>query len=323
MSVTTDYNTPLSLCQERLDVKFLSDKTERGKERPWRVHKLNSQYISAAYEDVNVNKAERILNCAETLVFVRDEKSKLRLKKANFCRVRLCPMCSWRRSLKTHAHMERILGAAKPLGYRYLMVTLTVKNCDGERLSSTLTQIIEGYKKLVRRKKVKDAWNGWYRGIEVTHNINEDTYHPHIHALVAVDKSYFKSKKYISQEELTALWRDCCGLDYDPIVDVRRTYGDDVRAVSEVAKYSTKAGDVICFDDWDLTVDTVRVLDAALADRRLIAFGGKFKELHKQLNLDDTEDGDLVNVAEGADELDEVADELLFWWHVGYSQYVR
>lgn len=322
MSINSDYNTNLLCCQERQEVKFLSDKTERGKERPWRVHKLNSQYISIAYEEVNMNKSKRILTCAETLLFRRDS-GKLRLKQANFCRVRLCPMCSWRRSLKTHAHMEKILGAAKPLGYCYLMVTLTLRNCAGSDLSRTLGDLIEGYKKLVRRKRVRDAWNGWYRGIEVTHNLREDTYHPHIHALVAVDKSYFKSKKYIPQDELKSIWRDCCGLDYDPIVDIRRTYGDDVRAVSEVAKYSTKAGDIINFDDWELTVDTVRVLDAALADRRLIAFGGKFKELHKQLNLDDTEDGDLINVADGADELNYVADELLFWWHTGYAQYVR
>lgn len=322
MSFNSDYNTDEPLCQERQEVKFLSDKTERGKERPWRVHKLNSQYISIAYEQVNMNKAERIMNCAETLLF-RRENGKMRLKQANFCRVRLCPMCSWRRSLKTHAHMERILGAAKPLGYRYLMCTFTLRNCSGDELIDTLSLLIDGYKKLVRRKRVKDAWNGWYRGIEVTHNLRDDTYHPHIHALVAVDKSYFKSKKYISQDELTEIWRSCCGIDYKPIVDIRRTYGDDVRAVSEVAKYSTKAGDIICFDDWDLTVDTVRVLDAALADRRLIAFGGKFKELHKQLNLDDTEDGDLINVADGADELTDVADELLFWWHTGYAQYVR
>ena len=322
MSVNDDYNISLSLCQERQDVQFLCDKTARGKVRPWRVHKLNSQYISIAYEQVNMNKAERVLHCADTLLFRRDN-GVLRLKQASFCRVRLCPMCAWRRSLKTHAHMERILTAAKPFSYRYLMVTLTVRNCSPDELSNTITTIIDGFKKLVRRKRVKNAWNGWYRGVEITHNVTEDTYHPHIHALVAVDKSYFKSKKYISQDELTELWRSCCSLSYDPIVDIRRTYGDDVNAVSEVAKYSTKAGDIISFDDWDLTVETVRVLDAALSDRRLIAYGGKFKELHKQLNLDDTEDGDLVHTTDGADELDDVSDELLFWWHTGYARYVR
>lgn len=303
-------------------VEFLSDKNERGRERPWRVQKLNSEYVGIAYEDVNVNKAERIHNCADVLLFSRSPSGdKLKLKRANFCRVRLCPMCGWRRSMKVHSHMSRILNAAKSENFAYIMATFTIKNCTSEQLKTALDTVIGGYRKLVKRARVAQAWRGWYRGVEITHNKTDNTYHPHIHALVAVDKSYFKGKKYISQAELTELWRDCCGLDYTPIVDIRKTYGSDIKTISEVAKYATKPGDIINFDDWDMTVETVRVLDSALNNRRLIAFGGVFKDLHAALNLDDAEDGDLVHLDDG-NELSSGSD-VLYFWHTGYSSYIK
>lgn len=316
------YNTEKGDCQEQ-PKEILHDVSGSGKERPWHVRKLENQYISAAYSEVNKEKAVRLDSCAQALLFGRAESGKLKLLQAGFCRVRLCPICAWRRSMKTHAHMSKILEAAKPENYSYQMVTLTLRNCSGNDLSATLDKLIGGYHKLVRRKAFIAAWKGWYRGVEVTHNQADDTYHPHIHALVAVKKSYYKSKQYISQEALTQAWRECCDLDYDPIVHIQKTYGNTVKAVAEVAKYSTKTSDIVCFDDWDFTVETVRVLDAAFNRRRFIAYGGKFKELHKQLNLDDTENGDLVHVDDEDMNNEKATDELLFWWHVGYARYVR
>ena len=319
MSTSHCITNPLE-CQEPEGLNFLSDKGARGRERPWRVHKLNAEYIAIAYEDINMSKSDRVQHCADTLVFGRAD-GKLKLKRANFCRVRLCPMCGWRRSLKTHAHMSRILEAAKPLQMRYLMVTLTVKNVSADELSGALDELFHAYKLLVQRTRIKNAWRGWYRGVEITHNKQDDTYHPHIHALVAVDKSYFKSKKYIRQDELTELWRECLRANYTPIVDIRKTYGDSVHAVSEVAKYATKVGDIVDFDDWGLTVQTLDTLDKALDKRRLIAFGGEFKRLHAELNLDDTEDGDLVHL--DCDELQSAGDDVLYFWHTGLSSYIQ
>ena len=316
-----NHTTNRIVCQEPDGLNYLSDKSARGRERPWKYHKMNSVYIAIAYEDINMNKCERVKKCADTLVFSRKE-GKFKLKSANFCRVRLCPMCAWRRSLKTHAHMSRILEAAKPLGLQYLMVTLTMRNCSADELSVNLTRLIGGYKKLVTKARVERAWQGWYRGVEITHNRQSDTYHPHIHALVAVKPRYFKDKTYISQADLSVLWQRSLGVDYTPVVDVRRTYGDSVHAVAEVAKYSTKAGDIIDFDDWGLTVSTLETLDKALNKRRLIAYGGEFKRLHALLNLDDTEDGDLVHV-DGEDEIDIGGEEVCYFWHTGLSSYVQ
>ena len=270
---------------------------------------------------MNKQKAARLTECATGLLFRRTEDNRLKLAHANFCRVRLCPICAWRRSMKTHAHMMKILEAAKPKKLVYLMVTLTMRNTDGDGLSGALDKLISGFHNMVRRKRF-GVWVGWYRGVEVTHNMAENTFHPHIHALVAVKPGYFKGKGYIKQEELCEEWKTALCVKYTPVCDVRRCYGISVKAVSEVAKYTTKSADIICFDDWDMTTETVRVLDEAFDGRRFIAYGGLFKELHKELNLGDEEDGDLIRVGDG-DDVETVPDEILFWWHTGYGRYVK
>ena len=327
-----DYNTDTTKSQEGAP-QVLHDVSPSGRERPWHIHKLTNQYISATYDEVNPRKAARLAQCAQALIFTRRQSGGLKLKHADFCRVRLCPICAWRRSLKTAAHVNKIITAAESEHLDYIMVTLTLHNCSGDKLSTQLDKIIGGYKKLVKRKRYLQAWVGWYRGVEVTHNTRDDTYHPHIHALVGVKPSYFKGRKYIKQSDLAQDWREVCGVDYTPIVDIRRVkrYNgagatsrlDIIKAVNEVAKYTTKAGDIINFDDWDMTIATVALLDKAFDKRRFIAFGGLFKQLHAQLNLTDEEDGDLLHIEEdGGDAAANADDDLLFWWHTGYGRYV-
>ena len=178
-----------------------------------------------------------------------------------------------------------------------------------------------------RRKTFKQAVKGWYRGLEITHNVNPlspsyDTFHPHFHCLLAVNKSYFKKQEYLSQEDWVELWKQSLKVDYKPVVDVRKVKGSHSQAVAEAAKYAVKSDEVVIPDDWDLTLDTVRLLDRVLDKRRFVAFGGKMKAVHRQLNLEDEMDGNLVNIeAEAVGE--EPADrEQCFFWNIGYQQYV-
>lgn len=306
----------LTECQE-----VLHDKRKSGKERPWALYKLSNGYIAMAYDEVDTSKAERLRNCASWLEFTKTEGG-LKLHNANFCRVRLCPICQWRRSLKTFGQVYKIVSVAQH-DYAFIFLTLTVKNCEGKALKDTLDELARSWNRFIGYKDIKNVVKGFYRGTEVTHNLTDDTYHPHFHCLLAVNKSYFTSRDYLSQPKWRALWRKAARLNYDPQVDVRRVKADKVDGVcAEVAKYAVKVSDVICFDDWDLTVDTVATLDKALDKRRFISFGGVFKEIHKQLNLDDVEQGDLVH--ENDSELPDVSkDTVLYAWNTGYNQYVR
>lgn len=311
-----------------MQAEKLTDINGKGRERPWGYHKTMNEYIAMAYDTVNPDKAERLRTCATSLMFDIDLFGKKHLASAWFCRVRLCPMCTWRRSLKVGAQTRDILAAIaasdQPLAYIFL--TLTVKNCEPDKLSGEIDALMQGFNRFNRQLPFKRAVKGWYRGLEVTHNIDResesfDTFHPHFHCLLAVNPSYFTDKHYLSHAEWVRMWRQAMRLDYDPVVNVKRVKGDTAPAVAEAAKYSVKAQDIIIPDDWDMTVDTLRVVDAALDGRRLVAFGGRLKEEHKRLNLDDAEDGDLVHTSQdmGQDGWKRVS----FAWYSGYRQYRR
>lgn len=306
----------LNECQE-----VLHDFSATGKERPWARYKLANGYIAIAYDFIDRKKSQRMRDCASFLLFSK-EGDGMKLHKANFCRVRLCPVCAWRRSLKTFGQVSAIMDK---LGdeYRYIFLTLTVKNVSGADLSSEIDKLGDGFRLMMKYKRVKQAVKGYFRSLEVTHNLDNDTYHPHIHVILAVKPSYFKSRYYIKNDEWSELWQRALGVNYSPRTDIRAIKTSKANAVAEVSKYAVKAGDIICFDDWDLTVDTVRVLDQALDHRRLTTYGGIFKEVHHDLHLDDNEDGDLTHV-----EADKLADRndletIAYAWHSGYCQYVR
>lgn len=303
--------------------QILQDVSSTGKVRPWREHKIANELLAKAYDDVNPRKAERLRECGTKLSFEEQENGKLKLVGMWNCRVRLCPLCSWRRSLKVAAQMTQVIAAMQQeKEHAFVLLTLTIRNCEGEELDETITQLMSGFKRLLELKEVGAICEGWYRSLEVTHNVEADTYHPHFHVLLAVKPGYFSGGRYIKQEIWAKLWQESMRLDYTPVVDVRRVRGDTSGAIAEVAKYSVKPGDYLLPDDWSMTLKSVRLLDKALDKRRLIAYGGKFKLLHKRLHLDNEETGDLINVDGQAPERPQ-GRVIHFLWYSGYRQYQK
>ncbi|RUR97632.1 protein rep [Bacillus velezensis] len=328
---------------------ILEDKTATGKKRDWKGKKRRANLMAEHYEALQTKigapyygkKAEKLSGCAECLSFKRDpETDKLKLYQAHFCKVRLCPMCAWRRSLKIAYHNKLIVEEAnRQYGCRWIFLTLTVRNVKGERLKPQISEMMEGFRKLFQYKKVKSSVLGFFRALEITKNHEEDTYHPHFHVLLPVKRSYF-GKSYIKQAEWTSLWKRAMKLDYTPIVDIRRVKGkanidaeqieSDVReammehkAVLEISKYPVKDTDVMRGSKvTDDNLNTVFYLDDALSARRLIGYGGILKEIHKELNLGDAEDGDLVKIEEEDDEVANEAFEVMAYWHPGIKNYI-
>lgn len=299
--------------------QVLVDKSRTGRRRDWSLHKIHNSYISLAYEEVDPKKSERMKTCANWLSFHRKDDGLMKLHDARFCRVRLCPICQWRRSLKTFVQMSQVLDIAKADGYQFIFLTLTMRNCTADALSDELTHILLSFNRLMKYKDVQKAVKGYYRGCEVTHNIRTDEYHPHLHVILAVRPSYF-SRSYISHDKWVSLWQRALQVEYTPVVDIRKCRGGS-RVTAEACKYAVKPSDILNFDDWDMTVDTLRVLDKALENRRFVGLGGILKEIHKKLHLDDMEEGDLVHV-EGEAQSDATVDEIIYFWN-GYSQYER
>jgi plasmid rolling circle replication initiator protein Rep len=265
-------------------------------------------------------------------VFDAQEK---KLHNANFCKVRLCPMCAWRRSLKIFGQVSQVMNIAKgETSNKFIFVTLTQRNVKGEELKEEIDRLYKAYNNLMRRKKIKLMSLGWFRALEVTYNSVSNTYHPHFHVVIMVKSFYEKNKNlYISQAELTEMWKQSLKIDYTPIVhmeSVKIKKGKTIEtAVAEIAKYTVKESDLIIKDadgvfDLEQTDENIRILDDALAFRRLTAFGGQLKEIHNLLKLDDAENGDLINT----DQVDIENNELeyvieKYFWHVGFSNYVK
>lgn len=242
-------------------------------------------------------------------------------------------MCSWRRSLKIFGQVSRVMDHVEEnYNYKYIFLTLTVKNCYGADLGDTLYLMTKAFNKMNQRKAFKQVVKGYFRSLEITYNKEEDKYHPHFHMILAVNDSYFTdSRYYLSQKDWTNLWKDCLKIDYTPIVDVRRIREDNNKgfgkAVAETAKYTVKAEDFLIRDEKgniqeNLTDEVVQTLDYALHRKRLTAFGFKFKEIHKELNLDDSEDGDLTNTDN--EELREDLTNIIlrYQWNIGIKNYV-
>lgn len=310
-------------------LEVLEDKSNSGRVRPWNEKKNNTEKLTEVYKLVDYKKSERLKHCGSYLEFKAEiDSDKMRLVGGQFCYVRLCPMCGWRRSLKIYSQMSTIMDyAKKEKEYQYLFLTLTVRNCRGADLDDTIRAMMKAWDRFCKKKIVKDTILGWYRGLEITHNLDKtsnayDTYHPHFHVVLMVGKKYFKGK-YINQQEWKELWKSAMRLDYDPQVDVRKVKGNTAKAIAEIAKYTVKDNDYIIDDDLDLTVETVKILDKALARKRLVAFGGRFKEIHKLLNLDDAVDGDLIHVETEEKADDEEVRKIAYFWHVGYKKYIK
>lgn len=219
-------------------------------------------------------KAERVFECGTYLEF-RGKG----LQYANFCKDRLCPMCAWRKSLKIYGEMSAVMSAIDPSN-QFLFLTLTVKNVDGHNLSDELDKLYKGYDLFMKKNMIKQGVKGWFRALEVTYN--QDTgYHPHFHVVLQVGKDYF-GRNYIKQSDYEKMWREAMNLDYDPRVDIRKV--DNLtkeKAVAELAKYAVKDNDYIYPKDEKLTDEVVEALYIALKNRRLVAYGGEMKKLHK------------------------------------------
>jgi plasmid rolling circle replication initiator protein Rep len=196
--------------------------------------------------------------------------------------------------------------------FEYLFLTLTVPNCSPDELDNTLTRLFKAFDRLMKRRNVKRAVHGFFRALEVTRNDEHDTYHPHFHCVLAVNPSYFHKADYIPQSEWLQMWRDAYGDQSITQVDVRKAKpkkstfdelgnlvsNDLGSVVAEVAKYTVKSSDYIFPNDPEKTDRVINVLAGALKSRRLVQYGGIFKKLHKELNLSDPEDGDLINVTD-------------------------
>lgn len=279
--------------------------------------KRQTMSLSALYRGLDDNKGARLADCSTFLRFWVRGKAK-KLIGINSCRVRLCPSCAWRRSLKAYAEARQVhdyLGV-KYQDSKYLFMTLTARNVPPEGLTDAVSKLLGAWGRFCKYKSISAVMLGYMRALEVTYNPISGTYHPHIHVLIHTQEAIYTHERYITQRALSAVWRRALGVDYTPVVDIRlfkaRRGATIGKALAEVCKYAVKPMDAIRGGQ-----AVVWALDAALSGRRLLGYGGTWRAARAALKLED-DITDNSPVPPGDDGY-----EVIYRWHFGRRQYIR
>jgi len=178
----------------------------------------------------------------------------------------------------------------------FIFLTLTTPNVKGDKLEEEIINYNKAFKRLMERKEVKKIVKGYIRKLEVTYNSDKtsksyDTYHPHFHVVIAVNKSYFTSKNYyINRDRWIELWQEATGDSSITQVDVRKSKINNLKEVYELAKYSAKDSDYL------ISKPVFEIFYKALKGKQLIVYGGLFSDANKmyqngELDCYKTQDG--------------------------------
>lgn len=256
--------------------KSLSEMAHDTKQVRWDDAKIASSAVSAAFfshSSARVKRwGERMASCAHEVVWEWKKRSdghwESGVRHAELCRVKVCPSCMWRKSLKIQKEICDRLATLKRKypELRPMLLTLTVKNVRLENLRATAKDMLKGWSRLTRRV----AWRGvegWVRGLEVTPGKQgPGQAHPHIHALLLVSPEWD-----IEGADWGKQWAEVMGLDYRPVVDIRPVHSIK-GAAKEVGKYCAKG--LTADSDFSWLAEIALSLDGV----RPYATGGLLKE---------------------------------------------
>ena len=170
-------------------------------------NKLYSRYYLEMYNKYKNKKyntrSDRINSCLDLWVWDKYELNKLLdLHKVNRCNNnRFCPNCKTLDSARFIHYIRPQIEKNISNGYVPFLLTLTVPNVTGDKLSSCLSKISYSFRKFYEkfssdipkymfRKRLCKIY-GALRTLEITYNSISDTYHPHIHCLIFLkDKDF-------------------------------------------------------------------------------------------------------------------------------------
>lgn len=255
---------------------------------------------------------ERVKSCGDFMqhLTVSDMSAK-RIHKSNHCNNRFCPICTWNKAKKDAVMISILMQAIKvEKDQEFIFMTLTAPNVEASELKNEIDRFNKAFKKLFERKKVKSVIKGYIRKLEVTYNKDEfitkemynnpkmklyyekrelqigdrnpnfNTYHPHFHVVMAVNKSYFNQAiQYINRDEWLEMWRECMNDFTITQVDVRKVRSAEksvMDTVLEIAKYSAKGNEIYH------SQSVFEVFYKSLKGRQLLTFNGLFKEYVKK-----------------------------------------
>ena len=288
-------------------------------------HKLMNNDLILKLNDCGFkNYSNQVNNCATNLTFSIQEHTQTkelrrRLKFANFCKFRFCATCGWRRRINLTRELLKaflMIEAERPV--KYLFLTLTIRNRPSSQLKQSVQELNSAFKKMSKWKVFKSAILGHFKALEIIgSNTPSGEVHPHLHVLLVVPNSYYKSKFYIKQSKWSELWQKALRVDYTPLVDIRPIKPKPKSkltalqsAVFEVAKYSVKHTELISRSDEDF-----KNIIKQTHKMRFYSTGGILKE---KMNVELIDD-DLIALSEEQEALwVEIFEEFYTWENGDY-----
>lgn len=271
---------------------------------------LNRKAADYIEKHVTVKTVNRFETCRSFMHHLTNiDFSVKRLHKTDACGNRFCPLCIWAMAKKDAIKISVMMDAVKEIEDKeFLFLTLTAPSVTGEELRDQIDNFNKGVNRLFQRRNVKRVVKGYIRKLEVTTDqekyVTEDlykrkkdyydlrglkvgdpnptynTYHPHMHIIVVVNKSYFnKPSEFISKKKWLDMWRSCMKDNSITQVDARKvhsTKAGNSKAVLEIAKYSAKGSDLY---------HSEKVFDTfygALKRRQLVVYSGMMKDYAKK-----------------------------------------
>ena len=152
-------------------------------------------------EERYVRIADRLRACAQVWkVQMYEQQKKKYLGETNLCRDKFCINCQSALAL-AREHKFAPTFEAYMKDYSVCHCVFSVPNCKGAFLRPTIDKMNESFYKFIRLLKYKQrkracdilferfGFRAGVKSIEVTYNVEEDTYHPHFHCLMVFDSS--------------------------------------------------------------------------------------------------------------------------------------
>lgn len=252
-------------------------------------------------------KLDRLKECGNFIKFQSSEdKTKFILSGGNFCNNRFCPFCSWLKAKRTAFELLELIKVVEyKEKFAFLFITLTAPNVPKEKLREEIEEFNVSFKRLFQTKEFKVFNKGFIRKLEITYNEERGDYHPHFHLVVAVNKSYFTSRNYMSKKRLLELWQRAKRDTSITQVDIKPCRMDTVKQVMELATYSAKQGDLY---------KSKEIFDGfyeGLFRKKLLVYNGIFKEYKKKIEVGEIDPAEVIELNQL---LEEATKEFYLQW---------
>ena len=208
-----------------------------------------------------------------------------RVTRATLCRDRACPVCGWLRSRNLAMKTETAMNKA---GGRYLHLVVTIPSPKDGQLRPTLQQLTKAFGRMMHAPRLRGLIGGYVRTVEITRTARG--WHPHIHALLRVEESYFRSALYVHHAEWLELWRDAFNDSTITNVHISSVMDNEIHSsIMETSKYISKPAELL-----ELSLKQLSEYLAAVKGLRLWGSGGCLKIVEQEPESD----SDLIHAAD-------------------------